>query len=381
MSGFGFTEAQEMFRRQAQDFARRELLPGARERSREGLLPREIVKKAADLGYMAINAPAEYGGQPVDWITLGIAVEELAKVELLVSCLPPWSSFAAALLQVNPDLLREWIPALVRGQRLLCLALTEPDCGSDAAAIRTRALREGDSYILQGEKTPVSLAMHADGVIAFAKTDPGAGARGVSSFLVPFDLPGIERSPHAMMGWNSIGQASIILDGVRVPRRYLLGEEGGAFGTIMKQFDSSRVYLSLQVLGMAQTSLEEAIAYAQQRTAFGQAIAKFEGVSFKIAEAATMVEAARLLCYRTLWLKDQGLPHSRESAMCKWLAPQVAVRTIHDCLLIHGHVGYSQEYDLGLRLMDAIGFEIADGMAQVMKLIVARSIWGREFIP
>lgn len=377
MSGFSFTEAQEMFRRQVRSYAQKELRPGAGERSRKGFLPQEIRDRVAELGYMGINVSPEYGGQPADWITLGIAIEELAKVEFAVSCLPSWPSFASALLEGNPDLLQEWIPPMVRGEKLLCLALTETDCGSDAAAIRTRAVWDGDDYILTGEKTPVSTAMYSDAVIVYAKTDPEGGAHGVSSFLVPFDLPGIERRPHKMMGWNSLGQGSVLLDGVRVPRRYRLGEEGGAFGSVMVQFDSSRVYLSLQVLGMAQASLDDTIAFAQQRTAFGKPLAKFEGVSFQIAEAATMVEAARLLCYRALGLKDQGLPHTRESAMCKWMAPKVGVRAIHDCLLIHGHVGYSEEYDLELRLRNAIGFEIADGMAEIMKMIVARSIFGR----
>ncbi|MDP2952627.1 MAG: acyl-CoA dehydrogenase family protein, partial [Chloroflexota bacterium] len=268
-----------------------------------------------------------------------------------------------------------------RGDRIICLALTEPGCGSDAAALTTRAVREGDHYVLSGEKTSITQGMQADAALLFAKTDPAARARGVSCFLVPLDLPGVVRSRLPSMGFRPLMAASIILDGVRVPARYRMGEEGRGFHMVMGQFDFIRPCLGLASLGAAQASLEEAIAYAKQRTAFGQPIGKFEGVSFKIAEHLTRVEAARWLCYRTLWLRDQGIPHTKESAMCKWLCPEVAVQAIHDALLLHGHLGYSEEYPIEQRLRDVIGLEIGDGTAQIMKLIITREVLGREFLP
>lgn len=381
MGGFGFTEPQEMFRREVHNFVQKELLPGAKERARQGILPREIVKKVAGMGLLGVRVPEKYGGQPADWVTVGIAIEELAKGDFFTSCLPTQPILANYLFEKNEAIMQEWLPAIVKGDRFVCLALTESEVGSDAANIKTRATRDGDSYIISGEKLSITFGPIADAAILFAKTDPQAGFRGVSTFLVPLDYPGVSRSRMPMMGWKPVGQAIITLDNVRVPRHYLLGEEGKGFASVMKQFDFTRPALALQALALAQVSLEEAIAYAQQRRAFGQPLAKYEGISFKIAEDYTLVEAARLLCYRALWLRDQGLPHSKESAMCKWYGPKVAVRTIHDALLIHGHVGYSEEYPLQQRLKDAIGFEIADGTAEIMKLIVVRELLGKEYVP
>jgi cyclohexanecarboxyl-CoA dehydrogenase len=223
--------------------------------------------------------------------------------------------------------------------------------------------------------------MIADSAMLTAKTDPTAGYRGITFFLVPFDLPGITRTRFSDMGWHNATRASIFLDNVHLPADHCLSEPGKGFYALVGQFNVLRVYLAMAVLGAAQASLEETINYAKQRTAFGQPIAKFEGVSFKIAEHATYIEAARLLCYRALWLADQGIQPIKEAAMCKWLCPVVAVNAIHDCLLIHGHVAYSEDYPIEQRLRDAIGFEMADGTAQIMKLIIAQQLIGREARP
>ncbi|MBI4289808.1 MAG: acyl-CoA dehydrogenase family protein [Chloroflexi bacterium] len=379
MGGFGFTEQQEMFRREVRNFVQKELLPGAKERAGVAGIPRDIVRKVAGMGLIGLRVPEKYGGQPADWVTVGIAIEELARGDFFTSCLPTQGIFSSYLFEKNEAICEEWLPAIVKGERTVCLALTESEVGSDAANIKTRAVRDGDVYVLSGEKLSISFGPWADAAILFAKTDPKAGFRGISAFLVPTNSPGVTRSTMPMMGWRPVGQAIITLDNVRVPRGRLLGEEGKGFAAVMTQFDFTRPVLALQALALAQLSLEDAISYAQQRQAFGQPLAKYEGVSFKIAEDLTLVEAARLLCYRALWLREQGLPHSKESAMCKWLGPKVAVRAIHDSLLTHGHVGYSEEYPLQQRLKDAIGFEIADGTAEIMKLIVVREALGKEF--
>ena len=264
----------------------------------------------------------------------------------------------------------------------MAMDLTEPDAGSDAAAIKTTAVRDGDCYVLNGEKGPISGTSNVDVAILFAKTDPQAKAKGVTCFWVPLDLPGITKGRIYHTGWKPVGIASFFLDNVRVPARYRIGEEGKGFYIFAAGgADYLRVCLSLMVIAMAETSLEETIAYTLQRSAFGQPIARFEGVSFKIAEHATLIEAARLLCYRTLYLKDQGLVHTKESAMCKWWCPEVAFNAIHDCLLLHGHLGYSEEYPLEQRLRDALGFEFADGTAQIMKIVIARELMGRTAVP
>ena len=381
MSGFGFTEAQEMFRREVRNFAQRELMPGAKERTKLDFIPREVRKKIADMGLLGINLPEKYGGQPSDWVSLGIAVEELGRVSAAEGMQPVLPHGILGLVQPNEELYQEWTPQVIRGDKLVAFGVTEPDCGSDAAAMKTRAIRDGDYYILNGEKVPVSMGMQADAFVVFAKTDPTAGAKGVTCFLVPEELPGMTRSRLAHMGWKLIGSASVIMDNVQLPAQYRLGEEGRGFYYAMAAIDIFRLGVALTCLGAAEQSLEETIEYAKQRTAFGRPIAKFEGVSFKIAEHATMIEAARLLCYRALWIRDQGLPNTKEVAMAKWWSPQVAANAIHDFLLIFGHVGYSEEYPLEQRLRDVIGFELGDGTAETQKVVLVRELMGKEFLP
>lgn len=383
MAGFGFSEAQEMFRKEVRNFAQKELAPTAKERAKNDFFPKPLLKKLASFGFTSFNIPPEYGGQPLDWVSQGIAIEELARVDLGAGTAAGLSGGVAAfLIKGGPeDLKKEWLPLFVNGERIACLAVTEPDCGSDAVAIKTRAKREGDYYIIEGEKGPMTMGMQADAAMVFAKTDPEAGARGVTCFMVPLDLLGIKRSRINHTGWKPTGAASVTFDGVRLPARYRMGEEGKGFYMVMNEFDVYRLILSISAMAMARASLEEAINYAQKRQAFGQPLSFFEGISFKIAHHATLIEAGRMLCYRTLWLKDQGLKHTRESSMAKLICPQIALDAIHDCLLIHGHVGYSTEAPYEQRFRDAIGFEIADGTAEIMKAILVREILGPDFLP
>ena len=383
MVGLAFTEAQEMFRREVRDFARRELYAGAKERAKVCEVPRDILKRLGDVGFLGISFPEKYGGQGADLISLGIAFEELAKVDFFAGMAPIYSSIAYLCLQQGREEVRQqWLPAIVRGEKVASFAVTEPDAGSDASGMRTTAIREGNYYVLNGEKTSISFAMDADAVILFAKTDPKERARGVTCFWVPLDLPGISRIAIAHTGYKPIGSGSIIMDEVRLPAEYRVGEEGKGFYVFAGSgADFLRPALGLVALGLAQSSLEETMAFVVQRTAFGKPIAKFEGVSLKIAEHATLIEAARLLCYHTLSLKDRGLPHTKESAMCKWWCPVVAFDAVHDCLLLHGHLGYSEDYPLEQRLRDVLGFEFADGTAQIMKIIVARELMGKTAVP
>ena len=379
---FAFTEAQEMFRREVRNFAERELMPTAKELAKQESVPRGMVKKLAEAKLLGMGAPEEHGGQGADSISLGIAAEELARAHPFYSLTMLLGGNVYFWLQTLPEKVRqEWLPGLMGGEKLCTWALTEPGCGSDAAAIKTRAVRDGEYYILNGEKTPISLGTEADVAMVCTKTDPEGGARGVTNFWVPLNLPGITRSHIVHTGWKPMAAASIVFEDVRVPSQLRMGKEGEGFLISMMTADMGRLMLSLMGLGSAQISLEETIAYTQQRVAFGQPIAKFEGISFKIAEHATLIEAARLLCYRTLSLRDQGLRHTKESAMCKWWCPQVAFNAIHDCILIHGHIGYSKEYPLEQRLRDTLGLEFTDGSAEIMKIIIGRELMGRIAVP
>ena len=382
MSGFGFSEAQEMFRRQVRDFALKELAPGVKERAKQKSPDRQALKRLGEMGLIGLSLPQKYGGQEAEFVMLGISVEELAKVDFHMGFFQLGLSLIGLILQdANEELRQRWLTALIKGEETGSVCLTEPDCGSDAGAIRTAAIRDGDDYIITGEKTCISLAMEAKIGAVFAKTNPAAKVKGISCFLVPLDSPGVEKSQIHHMGIQCAVPAIISFNGVRVNAQNLIGEEGKGFHLIMNRFDFSRAAIGLAALGQAQTSIQEAIDYSLQRVAFGRPIAKFEGVSFKIADHTTTIEAARWLCYRTLWLRDQGLPHNKESAMCKWFCPQVAVKAIHDAMMIHGHVGYSQEYLIEQRLRDVIGLELADGSADIMKLIVVREVMGEEALP
>jgi cyclohexanecarboxyl-CoA dehydrogenase len=382
MVDFAFTEAQQEFARIARAFALQELAPKYAYWDRTGEFPREQWRKMGEIGITGICIPEAYGGQEADCVTVGIAAEEVARGDfncgyaLIENCLN-----GEILTHAQEAVKQQWLTGMARGDHIVAIAVTESRGGSDAAGMQTRARQHGDEYILSGEKSGISMIMPADAVMVFAKTDMTAGARGVSAFLVPTDLPGVSRTALRDMGERAIQRGSLFLDEVHVPRDYLIGEEGQGFYLVMSAFDYSRVIIALMCIGAAEQSLDETIDYVKKREPFGRPLAKFEGVSFPIAEHATMLEAARWLCYRTLWLRDYGLPHSKEAAMVKWWGPKVAVDAIHDCLLLHGHYGYTQDLPLEQRLRDVIGLEIGDGTGQVSKIVIVRELFGREFLP
>jgi cyclohexanecarboxyl-CoA dehydrogenase len=232
--------------------------------------------------------------------------------------------------------------------------------------------------VLNGEKSSITMADQADIAVVFARTgEPGSGARGVSAFLVPMDSPGISNSRFNDLGSKAIGRGSIFFDAVHIPADHLLAAEGTGFVQVMQGFDYSRALIGLQCCGSAQASLDESWTYVTERPAFGAPLAQYQGVSFPLAEGEGMIAAVRQLCYHTLRLRDAGEPHTAEAAMCKWLGPKTAVDVIHQCLLAHGHYGWSLDLPHQQRLRDVMGLEIGDGTAQIMKLIIAREKVGR----
>jgi len=383
MLGFSFSEEQEMLRTMVRDFARRELAPTFKERVHLDGIPRDLLRKVGELGLLGLNLPEEYGGVKADWVSLGIVAEELARVDSSVCALPHQIvACGLTLMQGNPDIIKDWLPRLINGEIMVAQCITEPGCGSDAAAMKCQAVKQGDKYYLTGEKTSITtFGLEVEASLVFAKTDPAKGARGVSAFLVPMDSPGIEISLLKHTGLKPFGAASIIFDNTPVPEEYLLGGEGQGFYFMLGGLDFIRASVGLEALGCAQAALEESISYTKERYAFGRPIAKFEGVSFKIAEAATLIDAARLLCYRALWLKDQGQRYVKEIAMCKWFATNVAFDVVHDCLLLYGHVGYSEEFPMEQRLRDVMGLQITDGTQQIHKMVIARELIGNEALP
>jgi cyclohexanecarboxyl-CoA dehydrogenase len=374
---FAFSEEQEMFRRMVRQFAEKELLPKYAYWDKTDEFPWEISRKMGEVGLTGLRIPEQYGGTNADYVTCGIAAEECARGDFNCTYFVMLAAIAGNCISKyanDEGLKEEWLPRLAQGEITIGLALTEPHCGSDAAALTTTAKRDGDYYVLNGEKSSTSM-QEGTAVILYAKTDPSAGPRGVSAFLVPLDTPGLGRSKFNDLGEHAVKRGALHLDNVRIPAKNLLGREGQGFYIVMNEFDYNRAFIALQCIGAAEKTLEETMEYVKTRTAFGQPIARFEGVSFPIAEAATLLEAAKLLSYKALWLRDNNMPHGKEAAMVKWWGPRLAVDVIHQCLLLHGHAGYSDDYLVGQRLRDVIGLEIGDGTAEVMKII------GREFRP
>ncbi|MBL8589981.1 MAG: acyl-CoA dehydrogenase family protein, partial [Methylobacteriaceae bacterium] len=349
---------------------------------RAAAFPTGLWRRLGALGAFGLRVPAAYGGADVDCVTAGLAVEAIATGDPNICYGMLNACFAGDLLRqfAAESVQRRWLPPLAAGEAYLCVGLTEPHCGSDAAAITTRAVRQGEHYVLTGEKAGMTGLMAGAAAIVFAKTDPGAGARGVSAFLVPLDSPGLSRTPYCDLGARTIGRGSLFLDAVRVPAENLIGPENGAFARVMRTFDYTRALIGLQCLGAARTAIAETVAYVKNRAAFGRPISTNQGVSFPIAEWSARIEAARWLCLRTLWLRDQGLPHTSEAAMCKLLGPDIAAEAIHACLILHGHYGYTTDFPIEQRLRDAVGLQIADGTPQIQKLIIAREIFGRDFV-
>jgi len=378
-----FSPEQDELVRTLRQFARRELAPHSAQWDRTGEFPWEAWRRLGELGLLGLRIPAAYGGQEADFLTFGIAMEEIGRGDFSCTYGIQLAGLAGEILgrSGSEAIKTRWLPPTASGLAVVALALTEPGAGSDAANLACRAERDGDGYVITGEKSGISLGMAAQAAVVFARTDPAGRARGVTAFLVPLDLPGVSRSPLRDMGTRAIGRAVLAFDHVRLPASHRLGEEGTGFYQVMQGFDYNRIGIALACLGVAQQSVEETMVYVKERRAFGRALARFEGVSFAIAEAATHLEACRWLCYRALWLADQGRPYTKESAMTKWWGPRLAVDTIHQCLLLHGHYGYTDELPFEQRMRDVIGLEIGDGAAEVMKMVVARELMGRESLP
>jgi cyclohexanecarboxyl-CoA dehydrogenase len=309
-----------------------------------------------------------------------MVTEEVAYGDFNIATVVTGVSLMSAIITRNgsKDLAQEWVPRMVGGEVVVGVAVTEPSVGSDAANLSLRARRDGDHYVLNGEKTSITFANSADAFLVFARTGtPEEGAGGVSALLVPRVLRGIEHTIFDDVGSLSLGRGSLFFEDARVPVANLLGSEGKGLTQVLQGFDYSRALIGLQCVGAARASLDEAWAYTRERKAFGGPIAQYQGVTFPLVECDTQLVAVRQLCYHALALRDANLPHTAEAAMVKWLGPKTAFDTVHQCLLTLGHYGYSKDTAHQQRLRDVMGLEIGDGTAAIMKLIIARERVGR----
>jgi cyclohexanecarboxyl-CoA dehydrogenase len=377
------SDDQRAIQETARRFSREQLLPLYQKREQAGVLDRELLLEMGRLGLMGVELPESVGGLGLDAATAGIIAEEIAYGDFNVSLIPVGTSLNAAILMRNalPQIVDEWVPRMVRGEALVAICLTEPRGGSDAANLQLRARRDGDEYVLNGEKTAITFADRADAYIVFARTGtPESGAKGITAFFIPADRPGIQRTAFNDVGSAIAGRGSVFFDDVRIPVNHRLGDDGKGFTQVMQGFDYSRALIALQCVGAAQASLDEAWAYTKERQAFGRAIAQFQGVTFPLAEGESHIAAIRQLAFHTLQLRDANLPHTAESAMLKWMGPKTAFDVIHQCLLTFGHYGWTKDLPHQQRLRDVMGLEIGDGTAGVMKLIIARERVGRDAV-
>lgn len=381
---FSFDDEQVALRDAAARYARERLAPHYREREQAGRIEPELLSEMGELGLIAVGLPEHLGGGGASAVTSGIVIEEIARGDFNVSYVQLLAALNGALLaeHARPEVAARFVPPICEGRSIAALGLTEPRGGSDAAHLILRARRDGEHFVLNGEKTSISMAEQADTVVLFARTDENNdGAGGVSAFIVDLEVPGVSRSAFEDVGSAAVGRGSLFFDDVRVPVENLLGDENQGFRQVMQGFDFSRALIGLMCLSCAQASLDETWDYITERKAFGHPIARFQGVTEPLAEAQTLLKAARLLCYETLWRRDRDLPHTTEAAMCKWWAPKTAFEVTHRCLLTHGHLGYAMDTPHQQRLRDIMGLQIGDGTEQIQKMIIARERVGRVAVP
>jgi cyclohexanecarboxyl-CoA dehydrogenase len=372
----------EDFRAVARRFFQESFADSMLKRAMSEVYPREELMQIAARGMTALLVPEPLGGQGSDALALGIACEEAGYADFTVANLVFYSNLVTDMLvqHASTEVQEIWLPGVIVGDTVVSVALTEPGSGSDAAAMRTRAERVPGGWCLTGEKTSITQAVHADAAIVIARSDPAPGGRAASAFLVPLDDPTISTQRFADPGFRPLGRGSITMDGTFVPDANVLGEVNRGFQTIMKEFDLSRTLIGLMVVGTAQRALDMTAEYVTQRETFGKPIGAYQGVSFPLAEHTTYVEAARLLAYHTLVSRTAGQPHTALAAMVKWWNPEVAFNAIKDCIILHGHMGWSDEMPLQAMLRDVSGTFIGDGTPQIQKLIIARELLGRDIV-
>ncbi|MGE5175780.1 MAG: acyl-CoA dehydrogenase family protein [Hyphomicrobiales bacterium] len=374
---FHLTEEQEMLRAMTRAFAEGEIAPIAEEIDRTETIPDSLRKKLRENNYFALLIPEEYGGAAVGSISYALILEELSRASAAVAItISVHNSVAAGPIQMfgSEEQKRCWLPRLANSL-LGAFALTEPGSGSDAAALTTRAVKDGDDYVLNGSKTFVTNGKYADVFLLMARTSPEHKHRGITSFLVPREAPGL-RIGKAIdkMGIRGSDTVELFLEDCRVSSKHRLAEEGRGFKVAMQSLDGGRIGVAAQALGIAQASLDAAAKYARERVQFGRAIAEFQAIQWMIADSRAEIEGARLLTLRAAWLKDQGLPHSPEASIAKLTASAVARRVADRAVQIHGGYGYTKEFAVERYYRDAKVTELYEGTSEIQRIVIANSV-------
>lgn len=373
---FTLTEEQEMLRKMVRDFAKNEVEPTAAERDEEERFDREIFDKMAELGLTGIPWPEEYGGIGSDFVSYVIAVEELSRVcastGVTLSAhisLASWPIFKFGTEEQK----KKYLTQLASGEKLGAYALSEPGAGSDVSSMRTQAKLDGDHYVLNGSKVWITNGGVADIYVVFAKTDQEQGNRGISAFIVEKETPGFSTGKkEKKLGIRSSPTTELIFEDCKIPKENLLGGEGQGFKVAMMTLDGGRNGIAAQAVGIAQGALDESVGYAKEREQFGKPIAQFQGVSFKIADMATEIEASRLLTYQAAYLESEGLPYSKASAMAKLFAGDTAMKVTTEAVQVHGGYGYTKDYPVERYMRDAKITQIYEGTQEIQRLVIGR---------
>ena len=375
---FGFTEEHDMFRKMVRDFAVNDIAPGAAQRDREGRFPGDIIRTMGELGLLGMFVPEAYGGSGTDAISYLLAVEELAREDASVAvtmsvnnsvCCFPILKFGTEEQKMK------YLPELATGAALGGFCLTEPGAGSDAASLKTRAVRDGDQYVLNGSKAWITNAGVGRYFVLIAVTDPDAGTKGLSAFIVDAETPGfIVNKPEEKMGLCSSKTCMITIEDMKVPVANRLGEEGIGLKVALTTLDHSRIGIGAQSLGIAKAALQEAARYATERVQFGKPLAAKQAIQFKLADMATRIEAAELLVYQAGWMDQQGRADTRLSSMAKLYASEAAIFATYEGLQVHGGYGFSKEYKIERLYRDARVTTIYEGTSEVQRMVIARSL-------
>ena len=375
---FKLTEEHEMIRQAARDFAQTELLPGVIDRDEKQEFPKEQIKKLGELGFMGMMVDPKYGGAGMDTISYVLAMEELSKVDASTS----------VVVSVNNSLVcwgiekfgseeqkQKYLRPLATGEKIGAFCLSEPEAGSDATSQQTTAIDMGDHYLLNGTKNWITNGSSASTYIVIAQTDVEKGHRGINALIVEKGMPGFEVGiKENKLGIRGSDTHSLLFNDVKIPKENRIGEDGFGFKFAMKTLSGGRIGIAAQALGIASGAYELSLDYSKQRKAFGKPISEHQAIAFKLADMATEIDAARLLCLKSAWLKDQGLNFDKESAMEKLFASETAMKSATEAVQIHGGYGFVKEYHVERLMRDAKITQIYEGTSEIQKIIISRQL-------
>lgn len=377
---FQLTEEHVLIKNMVREFAEKEIAPRAEEIDATDQFPADIFKRMAELGLLGIPFAEEYGGAGGDYISLLIAMEEIARVSGTVAiildahtslCCEPIYLFGTEAQK------KKYLPPLVSGEKIGAFGLTEPNAGSDAGATRTRAVRDGDEWVINGQKLFITNGSIADVLVITAKTNPDKGTSGISSFIIEKGTPGFQVGrDEKKMGLKGSVTSELFFENCRIPAENLLGLENEGFKQFLTTLDAGRLAISAMAVGLAQGAFDRAVAYAKERVQFDRPIAQFQAIQWMIADMATDIEAARLMVNRAAWLKGQGARFTKEAAMAKLFATEVSERVCYKAIQIHGGNGYMREYAVERMYRDQRLCAIGEGTNEIQRLVIARQVLG-----